>query len=133
MNKLVHPMKRLATIIVLCCTVLLFGVFALPAHAETTAKALPLNMTVSLSPVSQTAHVNQSASITLSWAGGGTGTTVFIMDWRDGSSDSYRCIFACTTGTVVFSHTYTRTGTFIAKGYLDSNSAIAGWSTVKVI
>ena len=147
MNKLTNPKNRFAAITILCCIVLLLSAFTLPTkqtnHPQLLSSSLisvhvvktnghvhPLSMYMTSSPISQTARVDTTINITFSWGGGGVGTTVFIVDWRDGSSDSYRCGFNCISGSFTYSHVYTRIATFVAKGYLDSNPAIATWSTV---
>jgi hypothetical protein len=134
MNKFTSLMTRCATIAILCCVVLAFSAFTLPTKAKTMGSASPLTtMNMTASPASQTVYANSQANITFTWHNGGLGRTVFIVDWRDGHSESYVCGFNCVDGAFTYGHSYASRGTFIAKGYLDSDSSVAAWSTVKVI
>lgn len=153
MNKLTNPMSRFAAVVSLCCViyvVLSLSAFTLPSRHTSSSQFLsqsltyshsarperhvsPLSMYMTSSPLSQTVRVDQQANSTFSWGGGGLGTTVFIVDWRDGNSDSYRCGFNCYSGSFTYGHVYTRTGTFVVKAYLDSNPSVNTYSTVYVI
>ncbi len=96
---------------------------------------LDCSFNLSSSPTSLAAQVNTEITIFV-YVYCPPGQANIIMDWRDGSTDSWSCgnlLGGCSNGdSYNFTHTYTRTGSFIAKAYYANNSSIAVWITCNI-
>ena len=144
MSKLTHVAKLAIALglLALLLTVSAFTfapskAFAATTHASTghsKASVQPLCGTSVWWWSSDSTSVNAGNPISegFSWQCAGNNAQDWIIDWRDGNTNSYWCYVNCTSGSFTGSHTYLRAGTYVAKVYNEYNNAIAAWLTITV-